>query len=222
MPQPKRAVPAAHHPDSSPRLSRFLPSLLSSSSGEHYTTSFLFQNTLLAVVISADLLTEQESPIFFTKDAKQDVVTSLSSKPVVFKRTRQSVSEISSTRKRITRSTLFQAPSYNQLLSHYIAVIPVDFTRKRSEPESTQAKLLSQASPDILDFGWWRSDLLSTLTLSSLIPSPSFASAPNPTLLPREELSQSFDDEIGFFFMTHILRSTTPSLISTTPAALRQ
>lgn len=71
---------------------------------------------------------------------------------MLLKVNRQSISDCSSTWKRIAGDILSEVPHYSQLLSRYIPVTWADFTLNRSKLESAQSKLLKQAFANVYDF----------------------------------------------------------------------
>lgn len=83
-------------------------------------TLFVFSRTfLLAAVIDTKLLAGQWTPTFFSRNAKQVVVCTLSNNSVLLRIIRHSISDITSTRKHIARDTLIQASHYSLHLSCY-------------------------------------------------------------------------------------------------------
>lgn len=74
---------------------------------------------LCAIIIKAETFCEHLTPIWLTHAAKVDCVSTFLNNTVLLKIAGQSISDISSIRKRIARDTLFQAFHYQHLLSRY-------------------------------------------------------------------------------------------------------
>lgn len=68
----------------------------------------------------------------------------------------------------------------------------------RSKLESAQAEQFKKASPDICELSWLHSALTFALPSASHLHFSS-SSGPGPTLLPQQELSQIFDEEVLVF-----------------------
>lgn len=107
-------------------------------------SSLVLPSTLLSVVENGNLLITQWAPVFLTKTAKQEVVTTFSNNPLFFDIVLQSVLDISSTGQRIALDNLFQIVYYSHLLFRFIPVTAANFAYKSLELECAQAKQLNK------------------------------------------------------------------------------
>lgn len=129
---------------------RILPALFFSTRVSDRFFYFAQRNTLLAAFINAELLTEQWT-LFSSKAAEQDVVVTFSNSVVLPRIIWQLISEMTSTRKRISRDTVFQAVHCKPLFSPYSPVTSAVFENKRFKPQLAKAKLPKKALTSTLD-----------------------------------------------------------------------
>lgn len=121
---------------------------------------------------------------------------------------------------RLQRS--FLSPSLQPLLFICSPTAPTEFSYSCSKPKSAQAKLLTQAFPDVYDFGWPHFVSLSTLALILLsLVSPSFQPQTAPPV-PIWSFPRARTKILPRFVVTAVPTSTLPSLIFTPLSLLFQ